>query len=77
MNELLIPSFLISICYIIVSFIQYRFIKREKFDAKGEIHNMLIVFISCFIGLFFSNQLTSITDVIKTTPKVFVSEPDF
>lgn len=77
LNNKFTVSTSIAICFLILKIIENKFILKEnKKPMKFLVRDTIIVYISCFIGLFVIEQLTPLTEIAKV-PTVFVNEPDF
>ena len=79
MNNQIITSLLISVIYLILKFIEMRFILKENKTIKQLFIDTLIVFISCVISLILLEQfnLNQILGNVKPIPNVFINNPDF
>jgi hypothetical protein len=82
MNHL-ITSIVISFVYLIVKFIEMRFIEEENKPLKLLIRDTAFVFISCVAGFFILDQLKPIMNYslgggeTPATPLVFTEDPQF
>lgn len=72
-----ITSVIIAICYLAFKLIETKFMIKKDTPLKLILRDTLVVYISGLAGFFIFNQLVPITDNIKSTPNVFVSDPDF
>ena len=79
MNNQIITSLIISIIYLIIKFIEMRFILKENKPLKLLVTDTLIVFITVIVTLYILDQfnLNEIIGNIKPMPSVFVNNPDF
>ena len=79
MNNQVITSLIISLLYLIIKFIEMRFILKENKPLKQLFIDSLIVFISSMISLILLDQfnLNELIGNIKPIPNVFVNNPDF
>ena len=79
MNNQAITSFIISLLYLIVKFIEMRFILKENKPLKQLFIDALIVFISSLMSLILIDQfnLNELIGNMKPIPSVFVNNPDF
>ena len=79
MNNQVITSLIISLLYLIIKFIEMRFILKENKPLKQLFIDSLIVFISSMISLILLDQfnLNELIGNIKPLPNVFVNNPDF
>ena len=79
MNNQVITSLIISLLYLIIKFIEMRFILKENKPLKQLFIDSLIVFITSMISLILLDQfnLNELIGNIKPIPNVFVNNPDF
>ena len=79
MNNQVITSLIIGFLYLIIKFIEMRFILKENKLLKQLFIDSLIVFISSMLCLLLLDQfnLNEIIGNIKPLPNVFVNSPDF
>ena len=79
MNNQVTTSLIISLLYLIIKFIEMRFILKENKPLKQLFIDSLIVFISSIISLILLDQfnLNELIGNIKPIPNVFVNSPDF
>jgi positive regulator of sigma E activity len=70
----------ISITYLVVKFMEMRFIEKENKPLKLLVRDALLVYFSALIGLFVLDQLNPMLqnggDMTKVTP-VFTDNPGF
>jgi hypothetical protein len=70
----------ISITYLVVKFMEMRFIEKENKPLKLLVRDAILVYFSVLIGLFVLDQLNPILqnggDMAKVTP-VFTDNPGF
>lgn len=79
MNIALLSSFIISLIFFIIKFLEMRFINKENKPLKTLIMDTLIVFISCTATLLILEQfnLEEMFDSMKANAPVFVNKADF
>ena len=79
MNNQVLTSLIISLLYLIIKFIEMRFILKENKPLKQLFIDSLIVFITSMISLILLDQfnLNELIGNIKPIPNVFVNNPDF
>jgi len=84
MMDQFLTSLVISFVYLIVKFVEMRFIEEENKPLKYLIRDTLFVFFSSFAGLFVLEQLKPIMGTsigggegVKSIPPVFVEDPGF
>ena len=70
-------SIIIAVCYLAFKIIETKFITKDEKPIKMIFRDTLIVYIASLCGFFVFSQVEPITDNIKTTPNVFVNDPDF
>ena len=78
MNKLLSSS-LISIIYLIVKFLEMRFVSKENKPLKILVLDALIVFVASMITSFIFEQfdIMNILNKINTTPVILTNSPNF
>ena len=82
MENFYIVSITISIIYVVLKFIEMRFISKENVAIKEIIRDTVMVFISTIGGMFIIDQIKPLGTVIKRTtgtqpPSVFADAPGF
>mgnify|MGYP001595190494 FL=1 len=75
MSALLMSGFVVAIMYIILRFIEMRFILKENKPLKVLFRDTIIVYLSAVSGLFVLDQFA--TTIGKSAPKVFTDLPNF
>ena len=75
MNDILIPSVMISILYFILQFFQQK--RKDKVDMKTLSNDAIFVFISSGLTLFLYNKLYDMFLTTNTIPDVFTDNPKF
>lgn len=75
MSALLMSGFVVAIMYIILRFIEMRFILKENKPLKVLFRDTVIVYLSTVSGLFILEQFA--TSIGKSVPKVFTDIPNF
>ncbi len=78
MNKLLSSS-LISIIYLIIKFLEMRFVSKENKPLKKLLLDALIVFVASIITSFIFEQfdITNILNKINSTPVILTNTPNF
>lgn len=78
MNKVLSSS-LISIIYLIVKFLEMRFVSKENKPLKNLVLDGLIVFVASIITSFIFEQfdITDILNKINKTPVIITDNPTF
>ena len=75
----LLSSSLISIIYLIVKFLEMRFVSKENKPLKILVLDALIVFVASMITSFIFEQfdIMNILNKINTTPVILTNSPNF
>ena len=78
-NEHFLTASIISIIFLILKFIEMRFIVNENKPLKSIIIDTTIVFISTILSLMVMEQFNvgDLIHNIKSVPSVFTGKPDF
>lgn len=78
MNKLLSSS-VISVIYLIIKFLEMRFVSKENKPLKKLVLDALIVFVASIITSFLFEQfdITNILNKINTTPVILTNTPNF
>lgn len=80
MNNIFAISAVVSIVYLIIKFIEMRFVDKENKPLKTLIRDALLVYVSSVFGFFILEQLNpvivNVTERNKITP-VFTDNPEF
>ena len=74
-NNYIIP-FVISLVYLILKFLDMRYLKKENKGLKDLILDSFIVFLSSLMGLFIYDQFNLLDDTTSVT-KAFIDNPNF
>jgi hypothetical protein len=56
MEKLVFFSFVICVFFLVFKFLEMKYIEQEYKPAKTIIRDMIIVFVSSFLGIFFYNK---------------------
>ena len=75
MNAMFIQGIIVSCIYLLVRFIEMRFITKESIPLKKLMRDTLVVYISFVSGMFVYSQLEPIKNL--SVPTVFTNNPDF
>ena len=75
-NEIFIQGFFISIIYIILNYIETKFITKTEFKLKKAVKYGLIAYISFVIAMLIYKQIEPMK-LTTPIPRVFTSEPGF
>ena len=74
-NNYIIPL-VISLVYLILKFLDMRYLKKENKGLKDLILDSFIVFLSSLMGLFIYDQFNLLDDTTSIT-KAFIDNPNF
>jgi hypothetical protein len=77
MNNIFVTSGVISIIFLIMKFLEMRFIEKENKPLKLLIRDTLIVYFSVIIGHYLLIQINPIIHSGGSTPQIFTDNPDF
>jgi len=81
MSNIFITAGIISIIFLIVKFIEMRFVDKENKPLKFLIRDTLLVYFSVIAGSFVLEQLKPVIhsgeNVIISSPQVFTGNPEF
>jgi hypothetical protein len=81
MNSFIV-AFVVSFFFVVVKFIEMRFVAKENYPLKLLVKESLFVFFSVIVGQFVveqanPNDLLSKMQDTNIPPEVFVTNPDF
>ena len=74
MENIYFVGSIISVCYLILSILDMRFIQKEVTPLKELVKNVFIVFISSIFGYYILQQMM---DKPQAPTEVFVGKPEF
>ena len=84
MQRIFLVSTVISVIYVLIRFIEMRFILKENKPLKDIIRDTIVVYISAISGIFIIEQVKPIKNMANTVigsvnknPGAFVDEPSF
>jgi hypothetical protein len=77
MDSIFVNAFIISIIFLIVKFLEMRFIDKESKPFKFLIRDALVVYISVVAGHFLLKQINPVLHHGGDIPKAFTDNPDF
>jgi hypothetical protein len=82
MSSIFVIAGVISIIFLIVKFIEMRFVDKENKPLKFLIRDTLLVYFSVISGHFILQQLKPVIEagenvMISSTPQVFTGNPEF
>ena len=70
-----ISGLAISFIYVIIKFIEMKFVTKKKIPLKLIFRDSLIIYLSSVLGLFVLEQFSN--KIIKTATQVFTDKPSF
>ena len=79
MDNVFVVSGIISFVFLIIKFIEMRFLDKENKPVKLLIRDTLVVYFSVIVGYFILEQLNTVivSGVASTQPTVFTDNPTF
>ena len=77
MENIFIMAAIISITFLIVKFIEMRFIEKESKPLKFLIRDALLVYFSVIMSNFVINQINPVVNSIQKITPVFTDNPGF
>jgi TctA family transporter len=76
MDNIFVVAGIVAFIFLIVKFIEMRFVEKESKPLKYLIRDALLVYFSVLLGNFVFEQVSPISEVNRTTP-VFTGNPEF
>jgi hypothetical protein len=76
MNDIYFTSLIISFIFLVVKFLEMRFITKENKSLKSIIIDSIIVYISVVVGYYIMQQFSLKSNILTEAP-VFVDKPAF
>ena len=70
-----ISGLAVSFIYIIIKFIEMKFVTKKNIPLKLLFRDSLIIYLSSVLGLFVLDQFSN--KIIKTATQVFTDKPSF
>ena len=82
MDNIFVLATIISVTYLLLRFIEMRFVAKEAVPLKLLIKDALFVYFSILLGYFVVEQvkpavLTGTEEILHVAPQVFTDAPDF
>ena len=78
MDNIFFTAAVISVIFLIIKFIEMRFISKETIPLKKLVMDCLVVYFSVIIGYYVLEQVTPVIEKTTTViPPVFTDNPDF
>lgn len=80
MNSFIV-AFVVSLIFVIVKFVEMRFVAKDNYPLKLLVKESLFVFFSVIVGQFVVEQCNPEEllkfDSVMSAPEVFITNPDF
>jgi TctA family transporter len=76
MDHIFVIAGIIAFIFLIVKFIEMRFVEKESKPLKYLIRDALLVYFSVILGNFVFEQVTPIGEINRVT-QVFTGNPEF
>ena len=76
MDNIFLTALIISFIFLIVKFLEMRFITKENKSLKSTLIDTIFVYFSVLLGYFVLEQFNLNTKVLTEAP-VFVDKPSF
>ena len=77
MENIFIIAAIISITFLIVKFIEMRFVEKENKPFKFLIRDALLVYFSVIMSNFVINQINPVVNNVQKITPVFTDNPGF
>ena len=79
MSNIFINAGIVALIFLIIKFIEMRFIEKENKPLKDLIKDTLIVYICVLSGHYLFEQLSPMMQTVSSTitPAVFTGNPEF
>ena len=77
MENIFLISGVISVIFLIMKFIEMRFIEKENKPLKLLIRDAILVYVCALTGLFTVDQLIPVINTEGVSPAVFTDNPTF
>lgn len=75
-NSPFMLSAAVAVIYLLLRFLEMRFVLKETKPLKSLIRDGLLVYLSSLSGFYILQNITPITNIVDNT-KAFTNEPDF
>ena len=76
--NIFVIAVVVSVVFLIIKFIEMRFVEKENKPLKLLIRDTLVVYMSVISGFFIFEQLNNgVASVSGGAPPVFVDNPEF
>ena len=77
MENIFLVAGIIAIIFLIVKFIEMRFVEKENKPLKLLIRDTILVYLCSVSGFFIMDQLRPVINVENVSPAVFTDNPTF
>jgi len=77
MDNIFVIAAIISIVFLIVKFLEMRFVEKESKPLKLLIRDALLVYLSVVASHYLIKQVNPIMHSVGGAPQVFTDNPDF
>jgi hypothetical protein len=77
MSNIFVTSAIISFVFLIIKFLEMRFVEKESKPLKLLIRDTLIVYFSIIAGHYLLIQINPIIHSGGSVPQIFTDNPDF
>jgi len=78
MDNIFIIAIAVAIIFLVVKFIEMRFIEKENKPLKFLIRDTLVVYFSVIAGFFVIDQIQPVMEGgLTSSPSVFTDNPEF
>jgi len=76
-QSIFITAGMVSFVYLIIKYLEMKFILKEVRPMKLLMRDTIIVYLSVVSGSFVVDQFNGTTSIMKKAPEIFTNEPAF
>lgn len=76
-QSIFITAGMVSFVYLIIKYLEMKFILKEVRPMKLLLRDTIIVYLSVVSGSFVVDQFNGTTSIMKKVPEIFTNEPAF
>tara|TARA_B100001758_G_C17810689_1_gene304341 strand:+ start:79 stop:315 length:237 start_codon:yes stop_codon:yes gene_type:complete len=76
-QSIFITAGMVSFVYLIIKYLEMKFILKEVRPMKLLMRDTIIVYLSVVSGSFVVDQFNGTTSIMKKVPEIFTNEPAF
>jgi hypothetical protein len=76
-QSIFIIAGMISLVYLVIKYLEMKFIVKEQKPMKIMIRDTIIVYLSVISGNFVLEQFGGVEQVVSNPPEIFTNEPEF